>query len=258
VSPLADPLEGVRLKVKRAVEHYDTLKTEIRAFFDSKPYEVTTEYESKGRRHVARIHIKRDPPPVLGLLIGECLYQLRTALDHLAWQLASIDGRTPPETTEFPIFKDRPKYERARDRKMGSLPKEAQDLIDGFQPCDPKASGDPAEHPLWLLHRLTNDDKHQRLHLVFSTPLGFDGRFGPQGNLEVGFTTGPFQDGDEIGWAKMGPPGNPQKDVQITSAGFALAFPPGGTAAGKDPLIMLDAAGREVDAIITALAPFVV
>lgn len=39
------------------------------------------------------------------LLVGDCLHNLRSSLDHLAWQLVRCDGATPSRRTAFPTEK---------------------------------------------------------------------------------------------------------------------------------------------------------
>lgn len=41
--------------------------------------------------------------PQWRLQIGEILFNLRSCLDHLAWQLVILDGGKPGEYTQFPI-----------------------------------------------------------------------------------------------------------------------------------------------------------
>jgi hypothetical protein len=111
----------------------------------------------------------KTPHPIhdLGTLIGECVHNLRSALDQLAWQLAIVAGNDPPpKTTEFPIFLDREKFHALGKNgkptrasglfKMRSLDPDSQALIENMQPYH---AGD--SHPLWVLHELSKTDKHR-------------------------------------------------------------------------------------------------
>jgi len=82
---LAHPLDGARLKLGRAHEHLASLKSEISA--------------------------GTAPAPRLAVIIGDCVTNARSALDHVAWQLAGLPGVNPPRDSESP-----------RDRRFFSFP----------------------------------------------------------------------------------------------------------------------------------------
>jgi hypothetical protein len=99
--------------------------------------------------------------PIIGSLLGEFLYNLRSGLDQLAWQIATPVARKDfPTTLSFPIFErvsssqDRKNYRRALDWFPDPIQKE----IDALQPY--KRLGAFQDHPLWQLNKLCNIDKH--------------------------------------------------------------------------------------------------
>ena len=100
-------LDGVRAKLARANEHLARLESDTHAFLENEPYRFALEVD--GHDYVVRIKASREPPIELAIMLGDVLYNLRSSLDHLAWQLASLNGK-PPAGTEFPIFKDRGKF----------------------------------------------------------------------------------------------------------------------------------------------------
>ncbi|MFC1971307.1 hypothetical protein ACFLV0_05230 [Chloroflexota bacterium] len=79
---------------------------------------------------------------------------------------------------EFPIFICRSKFHSASAKripnrgsgliKIKDIPMRAQKIIEELQPYH---SVDAHTHPLWLLHRLCNIDKHRRLQLI-GVPIG--------------------------------------------------------------------------------------
>jgi hypothetical protein len=125
-----------------------------------------------------RVRVHAEPPLRLSAIVGDCLYTLRSSLDHLAWQLASLNG-PPPSGTEFPIFTDCGAYHRLSRGKpargsglyktRGIAPAE-QALIEQSQPYN--RPSDPEADPLWILHSLCNIDKHRVLHLTGGTIQG--------------------------------------------------------------------------------------
>jgi hypothetical protein len=110
-------------------------------------------------------------------IVGDCLFNLRSALDHLACQLVILDGKTSTEedNTTFPIRDSRLNRKRNPrppiQLKPAVLSCDILDAIEAVQPyCD---TGDPPDdprfNPLWCLHRLNIIDKHRQLLVVVHT-----------------------------------------------------------------------------------------
>ena len=76
----------------------------------------------KPRSRARRIECEESPtnpefsgiPPGFPLIAGEAAHQLRSALDHLVWQLVIANtGATPTGTKSgFPIFKNEKGYDK--------------------------------------------------------------------------------------------------------------------------------------------------
>ena len=105
-----------------------------------------------------------------GVMIGDCVQNLREALDHAAYQLVPEHIRSRyADNIEFPIFDDATNYEgwkKKRGKWIGTIDAEAVQIIDKLQPCS-AAPADPHGHVLWKLYRLSNIDKHRTIHLTF-------------------------------------------------------------------------------------------
>ena len=175
---MAHPLTGVELKLARANDHLEVLRDEIDSFLGTadaeKPYgSVLQKDDETGKRRLcASVH--RRPPPQISILIGDCLHNLRSALDHLAWKLG---GDPPPneKSSEFPIFWDRSLFRknpsgRSGYDKIAGAEERAQAIIEDVQPFN--RADDPKLDPLWMLHELSTEDKH-RLPVV--TGLAVEG-----------------------------------------------------------------------------------
>jgi len=111
----------------------------------------------------------RKPPALArwGLLLGDCLHNLRCALDHALYAVAIAEsGVNPPPdaaTLQFPITSSAAAFDAAR-RRIRSLSAAAQRAIEAWQPYNsPQETADP----LLLLNELDNIDKHRSLHLGF-------------------------------------------------------------------------------------------
>jgi hypothetical protein len=171
------PLEGVRLKLGRADEHLNRLNDEMRDRFDDQTYRVR---EKTDTRRADKIIEVLDPPetdPQWGLLIGDFAHNLRSSLDHLAWQLALLNKRAarqaaivgdpwPPNRNEFPIFADisDPNAKRRLNKTLRAFLVKHQSRIRGEQPYQRR--GKAKAQPLWLLYELRNLDTHRVLHTL--------------------------------------------------------------------------------------------
>jgi hypothetical protein len=98
------------------------------------------------------------------LAVGDAIHNLRSALDHLAYQLVDIgtEGKGPFEDVYFPISRNAAIYEKAKVRKVAGMVKEAIGAIDAVKPY---GGGNDL---LWDLHRFDILDKHRLLILVGS------------------------------------------------------------------------------------------
>ncbi|HSH59159.1 MAG TPA: hypothetical protein VK988_05850 [Acidimicrobiales bacterium] len=191
---MSHPLDGARAKVARAQEHFDTFEREAEAFIRSDPYEVVCEVEPNGTQYVYRIRIRESPPIRLSICIGGALYNLRSSLDHVAWQLALLHG-PPPPMTEFPVFSDRTAYLSESPRKLKGIGAQPQALIESLQPYH---FPEPDGSLLWMLHRLSNIDKHRLLHLTGGAIGSSHFQIPPGAELMHRMFCAPFEDNAEF------------------------------------------------------------
>ena len=152
-------LNNPKLKVERAKEHLDVLDVKLVEFQDLKPFRVTT-YENTEHTHYV---ISSQIPiidPKLAVLAGDVIYSLRSALDHIAWQLALTTTDRPRDRTAFPIIdKDTPEKLKRFNDITGDIPTDAVNEVKGLQPYlrGPAYKDDL----LWKLDKLCNIDKHR-------------------------------------------------------------------------------------------------
>lgn len=101
-------------------------------------------------------------PVDIGVLVGDALHYLRSWLDHLVWQLALLTTNTPYKRSAFPIFlADNDTSRREMMSVLRDVPIEAREVIESLQPYKWPNIIKPSSHGLWLLHQLSNADKHQ-------------------------------------------------------------------------------------------------
>ncbi len=154
-------LAGPRLKLNRAKEHLNSLNDLLQPFAQSERERVTQEFNQE--TSCQEFWLDPTPsPPEWGPLIGDVLYNSRSALDHLANQLAG--GDINDRETFWPIFCDPGQFSRKGEPFIQGMPDDAQTFVKESQPY---ARGHklPRNDVLAVLNRLSNADKHRHLHV---------------------------------------------------------------------------------------------
>lgn len=145
------------MKTLRAAEHLKKLQADCKRFRKD-PYTITKEDQPERGRQIVRVELKRATTDI-PIGIGEFAYQLRSALDQLAWQLGLLSGKRPPNNSAFPIHTDEgPRSIEQFRCATARIPIEAVEIIRSLQPY--KRGNDFKAHPLWQLNKLCNLDKH--------------------------------------------------------------------------------------------------
>jgi hypothetical protein len=269
-------------KHRRAQTHLHALRDEVSIFLDDNPYEIVAERDDERSQYVFRVTGIKPPPADLGLVIGDCIHNLRSALDHLAYDLAVLGVLMPRDgpsrdltddearSVEFPIFNESEKFANNGAQKVRLLRAGEQTRIRELQPFnawDMSIWGRnvPAAVPQAIerLHALEIRDKHRTLHatwqavtvrLTIFTPLWEQFRALP--GIKGGQTFGhELQDGAQVGyWQFDGavPDLPSEMDVKAhfpISVSFGEPWPP------LDGVGVLEAMSEAVAFIIGAFAP---
>jgi hypothetical protein len=176
--PVVDePLHGFILKLNRAEEHFRAVRSSIHAFVESDFYDIASDLDHKGRL-VGRVSRLERPEPNLSVLIGDCIHNFRSALDQLAYELATRHTNPlPPQyakTSAFPIYNSGPAFRGKKGvpraaRKMRGMSRYARGAIERLQPYHRRKA--PALQALWWLEELSNIDKHRQIHLTGAVPV---------------------------------------------------------------------------------------
>ncbi len=74
------------------MQHLKALRAESVAFLNNGDHGVINDFDAEPGYLIVKGFSRSEPPPVLSLLIGEALYQMRAALDGLACELAEANG----------------------------------------------------------------------------------------------------------------------------------------------------------------------
>lgn len=158
-------ITGSRLKVKRAGRHLNELERKVGAFLRRHPDRFSSKLDKDDLRYVIYdLPPVPAPPNTFGPIVGDIVHNLRSALDHIAWNLAlrNLEGTdtTPYDRTAFPILDNiRPQsidwfYRCVQDVLPDAIP-----IIEELQPDH--GSDTVQIHPLVILNGLWNGDKHR-------------------------------------------------------------------------------------------------
>lgn len=158
-------LSSVYLKLDRASEHMDTVSRQTKAFIESNPapFDFWTKEApgpGKSRKYVLRAIIRKEPPRELGLAIGDAIQNIRHALDHLVYELSTPSARNRGKSG-FPIFTDKCEFQVLGTLLIKGIKGDERTLIERLQPY--QAPNTVGNHPLAILNRLANKDKHRVL-----------------------------------------------------------------------------------------------
>jgi hypothetical protein len=161
-------LSGPESKVKRAKQHITDLESLIGIFKQSNPWSEWRYTELDSGDWVVLFQELRPIPPTFASIIGDAIHNLRSALDHLAWELVESNGGTGGDETYFPISKDARSFKATFQRKIQGASNDSMRLIKAMKPYQ---GGDDR---FWWLHRLDIWDKHRVLvpAVVFADSIG--------------------------------------------------------------------------------------
>jgi hypothetical protein len=221
-------------KLGRAREHLASLVSEQQEFLEARPFSVHGEFLADSGTYVFKVDEVADPPLRCSIIIGDVLQNTRSALDHLVWQLVLLNDDTPGKQNQFPICSTEKQYRSAAKKQLRGVGKQAEELIDAFQPY--RAGHDPDAHPLARLRDLSNADKHKIVHTTFSwlgdpeliTTVTFESNIdaGPVHDQEL-LLGQPLVPGATIAHATISPIGpNPRVEMRGRLP-FELAFDSG-------------------------------
>lgn len=189
-------LEGPRFKLARANARLVELGEQIDAFKARHPQDVTMYIDAEHRRQVICVRIYETIPPMWGVITGEFVHNLRSALDHLVYALPLVEGGKRPAKPDLPVFETedpkRSSEDRIRDR-VGDVVPEAIRIIKAAQPFN--RPDDPKSHPLAILHDLWNWDKHNAIPVVEGWLAPIQSSWSKENGVLTTAVPGPIYDG---------------------------------------------------------------
>lgn len=213
---MGDSFTGIRLKRRRAWDEVNRLNDDIQTFISAEPtpYLPRVHFDKKTHIIAITVAVQKAPDPMWGVRIGEIIHNLRSALDHLVWELFILHNRKPPplpSKNQFPIFDTKARFKaHGVPVQLKGVSDRAIRLIEAEQPF-PVADGGTGEgvnSPLWHLAELSNADKHRTLHVTGNLLQSFEFTFAPlirdaTIEREMVHAAGPIQQDTILGRARV-------------------------------------------------------
>ena len=174
------PFRDARLRLNRAREHAETLADTWNEIPTGDFFRVRAKVDSTGAGKVFLSQVK-PLPEEFSLLLGEMLYQLRSALDSCIYQAAiyTTTQDPPPKESalEFPLTSDKDEFPKLAKRRLSIFTQDIQDGIERVQPFNMPISLPPEQmvvninRSLGILNDLARKDRHRRLHVAGCWPM---------------------------------------------------------------------------------------
>jgi hypothetical protein len=160
------PEPGYVLKVRRARSQVDALADAFDTFRKDHPCYIASYYDDKKGERVWFVEGEpAEPNPEWLPLIGEVLYNLRSALDQVAYRLVeSSSGKRPSRLTMYPIYTDALDFACESRTKLRGVVPEALAAVETTQPYH---GGNSVA--LLLLNAMGNQDKHRKPNLTINS-----------------------------------------------------------------------------------------
>jgi hypothetical protein len=200
-------ISGVRAKLARSQIHAQTIKNEIQSWHDRNPYSLTKQANADFTRYSLILRVNEAPPiERWGLIFGDYLNNLRSALDYLVYAIAAYESSPNPPSYEgklmFPISTDPADFNDSISKRkvLGDISASMRTEIERLQPYNrPHPELPPV---LKIFRSLHNADKHRLPIIVFGAVV--NGQIGMKGEMHtdtewrVRAEPGEVKDGTEI------------------------------------------------------------
>jgi hypothetical protein len=185
------PLAGCQAKLWRAHENFELLQEQIKTW--------TEKVEGATFRPESKPHTKDtlwtcvdtvvEPPLYIATTIGDVVHNLRSALDHLVFELAflGLRGKRIPERTAFPCSETNANWNSTyvQDILLEGVLKKHRAMLYRAQPCyrrkdttNPDTLRRRRRRPAADLNNLWKEDKHRMIQAVAVSPYEIKPRVG--------------------------------------------------------------------------------
>lgn len=168
---MAASLDGVRVKLRRANDHLAELRSRLGPIAGEATGSIVgAPSEDDFSKLIYRVTRVPEIDPMIAAIAGDIVHNLRSALDHLAWQLVVLGNGQPTRETVFPLHEST-MNQRGNPRVLtiqpGITDPQIMAAVEAMQPyAETEYGHDPRTDALGIIGRLDNIDKHRLLLTV--------------------------------------------------------------------------------------------
>jgi len=246
--------------------HFNALRDDLKSFADDKPYRAVANHNADFTEHTLSVEfMDRSVFHDWGLMLGDCVHNMRSALDGAIYEVAIREsGIDPPpneRTLMFPITKDKDEFKKHGQWRIKTLSDPIQAIIEFHQPYN--RGSQPLDRAfLWRLNEFDAADKHRTIRLTCLGLTEGSGFLNVEAGDEISFTRtdGPLETGTPFLTitSEHPMPNVKMKDPQVeVRVALESRFDDNVVPELLDPLSVLrgfrNAAGRVIDALERAL-----
>jgi hypothetical protein len=152
---VSDPIENFRdakLKIQWAKGHIYKLVDQYRAILDADVTRLSVQRDGQTGKQLLNLSDPAELPPMIALIVGDAIHNLRTAFDYIAIAATGIDSMAlPVGKTRDDIIAKSKQYRTIKE----TSPRLADFIIDEIQPYY------RGKFMLWELSELDRIDKHR-------------------------------------------------------------------------------------------------
>ena len=163
-----DIFHGPSLKLERAKHHIKDFVSKAETFYSKTSPKFFIQDYPQTRQRTLCVDVDTSVPDELPLILGDAIHNLRSALDHLTWDVVSPLNPPRPGDVQFPFCRKKEGFEAAISHRQIDLAGEK--IVEKFRELKPYPSGNDL---LYALHKLDIADKHQLIVPVVSL-VGFE------------------------------------------------------------------------------------
>ncbi len=156
-------LTGMWAKIERAKSRIAHLNDRLRAFRKPGSYRVVVYSDLQTRQLFYQLVYVEPVPIEVLLVVGDILQYLRTALDHLAYQMFLASPGVDRKWLDKIYF---PIAEECKPLLFGKIEGMRPAFVEAVQKIEAYKGGNG--HQLWVLKKLNNIDKHRLLVMAGS------------------------------------------------------------------------------------------
>ena len=160
-------LASVRAKIDRAKHHLRNIDATLKILLGTETnaqVQITHKFDRERKELIINLAKCAPVDSALPLIIGDCVHNLRSALDHLVYRLALENGaaRIAADKTFFPIYLTKTLFDKRVEKLV--KPFISTSALTEIEKSQPYSAYDvPEEADIWILSQLDIFDKHRLL-----------------------------------------------------------------------------------------------